>query len=119
VQPTAGSDLVTAKRAPVTDGTHGPIVGAAVGAVGANDGGMVLPKTTRIVSTEISPVNEVPRVPVHRTVEVLLGRATYATRHAAADVVCCWPDRVHRTEQAPDAGHVETDSEPMVAPYMW
>jgi hypothetical protein len=71
------------------------------------------------VSIAISPVNEVPCVPLHWTVTVLLGRVTTATRHAAADVVCCWPVRVHKTAQAPDAGHAETDSVPMVAPYMW
>jgi hypothetical protein len=95
-------------------GAVGAVVGAAIGAVvGAADtgvavgtnvgatvgatvgGGNVPPGVIEIVSIEMSPVNEVPRVATHFTDVVPVGSMRKVRAHALVSAACCAPVCVH------------------------
>jgi hypothetical protein len=68
------------------------MVGAAVGAA---VGGSVPPGVTEIVSIEMSPENEVPRVAIHFTDVVVAGSKMELRVQALVSAACCAPVCIH------------------------
>jgi hypothetical protein len=92
------------------------MVGAAVGPV---VGGTVLPPgVIKIVSIEMSPENEVPRVAIHFTDVVVAESERKAWVQALDSAACCAPVCTHRVVHVAPA-QVCTVRVPMVAPAMW
>lgn len=75
VQVWTGAAELTRKKAPGTGGGQG------VDAVGATDGGAE-PGWIEMVSIEMSPVKDLPRVAFHRTIVVPAASVRVAARHA-------------------------------------
>jgi hypothetical protein len=93
-----------------------------MGMVGAGVGGGVAgtdpPGIIKIVSIEMSPVNEVPRLAVHFTDVVPAASATKAWDQGLATAACCAPVRVHWVVHTVPT-QVCAFRVPMVAPAMW
>jgi hypothetical protein len=91
--------VVGAAIGAVVGAAIGAVVGAAVGAVGGGVGdivgGSVPPGVIEIVSIEMSPVNDVPRVAIHFTDVVVAGSKMELRVQALVSAACCAPVCIH------------------------
>jgi hypothetical protein len=119
VVPVAAGVLNPQTNAPATVGASvGAAVGAGDGIVGAIVGGSDPPGMIEIVSIEMSPEVEVPRVAVHCTDVVPARSGRTARVQALVSAACCAPVWVHCVVHTVPT-QVCTLRDPMVAPAMW